>query len=127
MKIKKIFQSFVLFPSIVCVSLPNIVSCGRDPNNAKGIKDEELSPETIFIAVSDDAEHWQRYYETSVYKDPEAAITGDATILKYGKTYIMVYFTLKNGKTCDTFAISKDLIHWTPWTGTPLIESTPDT
>ncbi|MBQ0045758.1 MAG: hypothetical protein KBS35_02615 [Mycoplasma sp.] len=94
--------------------------------NAKGIKGDEKSPETIFIAVSDDAEHWHRYYDTSVYKDPEAAITGDAMILKYHQTYIMIYFTLKNGKTCDTFAISKDLIHWTPWTGAPLIESTKD-
>lgn len=87
--------------------------------NAKG-KD---NVEAVFVAVSDDAIKWMRYGPSYVFKDMDAQITGDPIILKYKNTYIMVYYTLKNGKTCDTFAISKDLVNWTKWDGEPLIKS----
>ena len=57
-------------------------------------------------------------------KDGSQIINGDPQILKFGDLYIMLYFVLQNGKTYDTFACSYDLIHWTKWNGSPLIEST---
>lgn len=88
--------------------------------NGKGQDDTE----GIFIAVSDNGYEWQRYWPTYVFKDTSAHNTGDPVIVKYKDTYIMLYYILTfDGKTYDNFAISKDLIHWTPWTGTPLIES----
>lgn len=80
--------------------------------------------EGVFIAVSDNGTTWKRYWPTYVFKDLSAHNTGDPVILKHENTYIMLYYILKDGKTYDNFAISKDLIHWRAWTGKPLIEST---
>ncbi len=87
--------------------------------NAKGGDDKE----TIFLAVSDDGETWTRYLDHSIFSEPDADITGDPIILKDGELYIMVYFVLKNGVTYNNFAASYDLINWTRWKGSPLIES----
>ncbi len=79
--------------------------------------------ETVFLAVSDDGEHWTRYLDRAVFAEPDAKITGDPLILRYDGLYIMIYFVLKNGVTYNTFAASYDLVNWTRWEGKPLIES----
>lgn len=79
--------------------------------------------ETVFLAVSDDGEHWTRYLDRAVFAEPDAKITGDPLILRYDGLYIMIYFVLKNDVTYNTFAASYDLVNWTRWEGKPLIES----
>ena len=83
--------------------------------------------ERIFLAVSDDGEHWERYGDRAVIdmitNDPNGLITGDPQILLIGDIYVMFFFRLENGKPAyDTFACSRDLIHWNIWDGKPLIE-----
>lgn len=79
--------------------------------------------ETVFLAVSDDGENWERYLDRAILQEPEAQITGDPQIFTYGDLYVMIYFVLKDGKTYNNFAVSYDLVNWTRWTGKPLIES----
>lgn len=84
--------------------------------------------ERIFAAVSNDAEHWERYGDRAIIDDasdqPGNLISGDAQIEKIGDIYVMFYFRLLDGKAFDTFAASRDLVHWTKWTGAPLVEPT---
>lgn len=86
--------------------------------NAKDADDVE----TIFLAVSDDGEHWTRYGNRAVFSVPGASITGDPQILRDGNRYIMLYFVLMGNKAYNSFAVSYDLVHWTGWDGEPLIE-----
>ena len=91
--------------------------------NAKG----ENHKESIFLAVSNDGETWERYGEKAVIYDDtpdnSIAIIGDPQILKFGDVYIMLYF-VSHGKLYNTFACSYDLVNWTKWHGEPLITST---
>ena len=84
--------------------------------------------ERIFLAVSDDLVHFERYGSGPVLDDitghPGEQICGDPFIRKLGNLYIMVYFRYRyGGKAYDTFACSYDLVHWTRWQGPPLIQS----
>ena len=96
--------------------------------NARG----ESRRESVFLAVSDDGEKWERYGKTPVLspeKDEEKdqRILGDAQILKMDGVYVMVYFVCEVRKegvaAFNTFACSYDLINWTKWKGKHLIES----
>lgn len=88
--------------------------------NAKG----EDHRESIFLAVSNDGETWKRYGEKAIISDNgDTFIHGDPQILKLGELYIMLYFVLRGEKAFNIFACSYDLVHWTKWTGKPLIES----
>lgn len=82
--------------------------------------------ERIFLAVSNDAEHWERYGDRAVIDritdDPAGNITGDPQIVRMGDIYIMHYFHYRAGTGAyDTFACSRDLVNWTLWDGEPLI------
>lgn len=93
--------------------------------NAGGINPEtKIKAERIGIALSDDMKHWQRYAGNPVFTHEEG-ITGDAHIQKIGDTYVMFYFSAfradRNYKAFNTFACSKDLIHWSDWQGGDLI------
>ena len=84
--------------------------------------------ERIFLAVSDDGEKWERYGHRAVLDlvsdDPEGHITGDPQIVKIGDIYVMFFFHFTGSKPAhDTFAASRDLIHWTVWDGEPLIDA----
>ena len=84
--------------------------------------------ERIFLAVSDDGETWERYGDRAVLDlvsdDPEGHITGDPQIVKIGDIYVMFFFHFTGAKPAyDTFAASRDLIHWTVWDGEPLIDA----
>ena len=83
--------------------------------------------ERIFLAVSEDGENWERYGDAPVIDDvtpdpDNMVISGDPQIYKIGDIYVMFYFQFP-GKVGarDTFACSRDLIHWTRWHGEPLI------
>ncbi len=86
------------------------------------------SRERIFLAVSNDAEHWERYGDRPVIDlvtdDPKERINGDPQIVKIGDIYVMFFFRFRSGESAfNTFAASRDLINWNIWHGEPLIKS----
>ena len=93
--------------------------------NAKG--DGIYSKESIFLAVSNDGETWERYGDKPVIFDDsieqDQSINGDPQIIKYNDVYIMLYFIADRKGAYNTFACSYDLIHWKKWLGEPLVKS----
>ena len=84
--------------------------------------------ERIYLAVSQDAEHWERYGDRAILDlmtdDPDGIITGDPQILLIGDVYVMIFFHYRRGGPAyDTFACSRDLVNWTVWNGLPLVTS----
>jgi predicted GH43/DUF377 family glycosyl hydrolase len=81
--------------------------------------------ERIGMAVSYDMENWQRFQTSPVVHHP-VGITGDPIIQKIGDVWVMLYFGAfwqdRKG-AFNRFAVSKDLINWTDWTGENLIQS----
>ncbi|MCP5521015.1 MAG: glycosylase [Verrucomicrobiales bacterium] len=82
--------------------------------------------ERIGMAVSRDLVHWTRFGGEPVVVNGEAeqrGISGDPQIVRIGDVWTMFYFGAfwKPG-AFDTFACSRDLVHWTKWEGSPLIE-----
>jgi predicted GH43/DUF377 family glycosyl hydrolase len=81
--------------------------------------------ERIGMAVSDDMENWKRFQKNPVMHHP-VGITGDAVIQKIGKNWVMFYFGAfwedRKG-AFNRFAVSKDLVNWTDWSGDNLIQS----
>lgn len=81
--------------------------------------------ERIGMAVSDDMINWKRFQTNPVVHHP-VGITGDAVIQQIGKNYVMFYFGAfwqdRKG-SFNRFAVSRDLVNWTDWTGENLIES----
>lgn len=91
---------------------------GKDATHPKG--------ERIGIAFSNDMKKWTRYSDNPVFAhDSDGTITGDAQLVKMGDIYIMFYFSAFNPTreyyAYNTFAASRDLIHWTDWEGQDLI------
>jgi predicted GH43/DUF377 family glycosyl hydrolase len=82
--------------------------------------------ERIGMAVSRDMVHWNRYGEIPVVANGEAktnGISGDPQIVKIGDVWTMFYFGAGwKPRAFETFACSYDLVHWTKWNGTNLIE-----
>lgn len=92
--------------------------------NAKGADYKER----ILLAVSDDAEHWERYGDRPVIDlvsgDSKGLICGDPQVILIDDIYVAFFFRLISGKPAfNTFACSRDLINWNCWDGKPLIES----
>lgn len=85
--------------------------------------------ESIGIAVSDNMRTWTRYGKDPVILDwdapDRAAISGDPMIRRIGDKWVMFYFGYLWGRfkkrAGETFAASRDLVHWTKWTGEPLV------
>ena len=97
-------------------------SCHKYVNayNAKGHDDRER----IFLAVSDDVQHWERYGDSAVIDNTHDNnyISGDPQIIFIDDMYVMIYFRYDKGKGAyNTFAASYDLVNWTKWDGQPLI------
>jgi predicted GH43/DUF377 family glycosyl hydrolase len=83
------------------------------------------SHEAIGLAVSDDLVRWRRLGAGPVvdHAPGQPAISGDAQIVSLGSFWVMFYFGHRwKPKAFDTFAVSRDLVHWTPWEGPHLIE-----
>lgn len=88
--------------------------------------------EAIGMAVSDDMKKWRRYGDGAVLDNGEPipsergiGLAGDPMLTKIGDLYVMFYFSAfypkKDTPAHETFAASKDLVHWTKWTGEPLV------
>ncbi|HXC36819.1 MAG TPA: hypothetical protein VNV43_13150 [Candidatus Acidoferrales bacterium] len=82
--------------------------------------------EQIGMAVSHEMTHWQRYGDHSVIVNGEEkknGMSGDPQIVKIGDVWVMFYFGAGwQPHAFDTFACSYDLVHWTKWTGSNLIQ-----
>lgn len=81
--------------------------------------------ERIGMAVSKDMVHWTRYGAEPAI-DNGSGISGDPQIVRIGDLWVMFYFGFlwKEGVAAfDTFACSRDLVHWTKWEGDTLIQS----
>ena len=90
--------------------------------------------ETIGMAVSQDMRTWRRYGAGPVLANPRppglkhGVISGDPQIVhmdakENGDLWVMFYFgAFWKPKAFDTFAASRDLVHWTRWDGPHLIE-----
>lgn len=92
-------------------------------------KGANVNQERMGIAVSDDMEHWTRFGSGAVIADVKSGqggISGDGVVQKIGDLWVMFYFghgwRRDFGGAWDTFACSRDLEHWTKWTGEPLIK-----
>jgi predicted GH43/DUF377 family glycosyl hydrolase len=91
--------------------------------NAKG---DTADYESIGMAVSDNMVSWARYGSGPVITKYKG-ICGDAQIAKIGNIYTMFYFgAFWRPGAFDTFACSYDLVNWTPWKGSDLVQSTLD-
>ena len=106
--------------------------------NAGGKDDTHPKGERIGIALSKDMKQWKRYQGNPVFAhDSDGTITGDAQIVRMdgavssGRSaadsplWVMFYFSAYNParkyNAYNTFAVSRDLIHWQDWTGPDLI------
>ena len=105
--------------------------------NAGGVNPENnLKAERIGIALSDDLRKWIRYNGNPVFaNEVDGIITGDAQIVKMevttpdgspsGSLYVMFYFKAydpsRKYNAFNTFAASRDLLHWQRWEGEDLI------
>ena len=80
--------------------------------------------ERIGMAVSKDMTHWARYGEGPVI-DNGKGISGDPQVVRIGDLWVMFFFGHRWGpphNAFDTFACSRDLVHWTQWDGDVLIK-----
>lgn len=88
--------------------------------------------ERIYLAVSDDGEHWERYGDRPIIDlitgHAGEVICGDPQImLMENGIYVMHFFRWGNGYGAyNTFAASRDLAHWTVWDGEPLVKPEED-
>ena len=95
--------------------------------NAGGVNPtNNLKAERIGIALSNDLKKWKRYDGNPVFaNEVSGIITGDAQIAKMGDHYVMFYFKAydpsRKYNAFNTFAVSRDLIHWQRWEGEDLI------
>ena len=105
--------------------------------NAGGVNPENnLKAERIGIALSNDLKKWKRYDGNPVFANEVGGIiTGDAQITRMDNPsplasrlsplYVMFYFKAydpsRRYNAFNTFAVSRDLIHWQRWEGEDLI------
>jgi len=91
--------------------------------NAKAVENKR-AVERIGIAVSEDMVHWSRFGDGPVI-DNHKGISGDPQIVRMNDLWVMFYFGhVWKPKAFDTFACSRDLVHWTKWDGPHLVEPT---
>jgi len=82
--------------------------------------------ERIGMAVSDDMINWKRFGKEPVIangEDKQTGISGDPQIVKMVDLWVMFYFgAFWQPGAFDTFACSYDMVNWTKWEGSHLIE-----
>ncbi|MBR6319497.1 MAG: beta-galactosidase [Prevotella sp.] len=95
--------------------------------NAGGVNPANgLKAERIGIALSNDMKKWRRYAGNPVFANEVGGIiTGDAQIVRMDSLFIMFYFKAYDPSrpynAFNTFAASRDLVHWQTWEGADLI------
>ncbi|MFL5739416.1 MAG: glycosylase, partial [Flavisolibacter sp.] len=120
----KQFKSTVIYDEKKTTGYPFVMYYNANGDTAKENKKTRWF-ERIGMAVSNDMVHWKRWKEEPVVHHP-VGITGDPVIQKIGDVWVMFYFGAfwqdRKG-AFNRFACSYDLVNWTDWTGTNLIES----
>ena len=115
-----LFKSFVFRDAAATLGAPFVMYYNARPPRGD---------ETIGVAVSQDLRTWRRYGADPVIVNPRPAdlkhgvISGDPQIVRMSDLWVMFYFgAFWKPKAFDTFAASRDLVHWTRWDGPHLIE-----
>jgi len=115
-----LFKSFVFRDSSARLGAPFVMYYNARPPRGD---------ETIGIAVSQDFRKWRRYGDEPVIVNARprdlkhGVISGDPQIVRMGDLWVMFYFgAFWMPKAFDTFAASRDLVHWTQWEGPHLVE-----
>ena len=87
--------------------------------------------EAIGMAVSQDMKAWRRFGDEPVVTNARPAnlkygvISGDPQVVRLNDLWVMFYFgAFWKAGAFDTFAASRDLVHWTKWDGEDLIKPT---
>ncbi len=81
----------------------------------------ESGYERIGMAVSSNMVDWVRYGREPVI-DHGKGISGDPQVVRMGDLWVMFYFgAFWRPAAFDTFACSRDLVHWTCWEGPDII------
>ena len=119
------FETLTLYKSNMFIDEDMIL--GYKYVNAYNAKPSD-NKERIYLAVSDDGEHWKRYLDKPIIDETKTIenlrISGDPQIVKIDDIYVMFYFRcINNVGAYNTFACSKNLVDWTVWDGEPLIKS----
>ena len=114
-----VYKAYIFYDSKQTLGYPYV--------NAYNAKDN-THRESIFLAVSNDCIHWERYGDKAIIPVTECAdsviINGDPQIILVDGYYVMLYFVYdKAVGAYNTFAVSSDLVHWTKWDGEPLVIS----
>lgn len=82
------------------------------------------SVERIGMALSDDMIHWRRFGKDPLI-DNGSGISGDPQVVRINDLWVMFYFgAFWKPKAFNTFAVSRDLLHWRKWDGPHLTEPT---
>ena len=118
------FEKLTLYKSDMFID--EAMTLGHKYVNAYNAKPLD-NKERIYLAVSDDGEHWKRYLDTPIIDEtktiPNLLISGDPQIVKLDNLYVMFFFrSIENGGAYNTFAVSETLTDWTIWDGEPLIK-----
>jgi predicted GH43/DUF377 family glycosyl hydrolase len=115
-----LFKSFVLRDPAARLGAPFVMYYNARPPRGD---------ETIGMAVSQDMRTWRRYGDSPVIVNPRppevkhGVISGDPQVVQMDDLWVMFYFgAFWKPKAFDTFAASRDLVHWTRWEGPHLIE-----
>jgi hypothetical protein len=114
-----LYKSFVFRDESQTLGAPFVMFYNAKP--ARG-------SEQIFLATSHDLRTWRRYGSGPVLENhppptlKHGAISGDPQIVRINGLWVMFYFGAfwKPG-AFDTFAVSRDLVHWTKWDGEDLV------
>jgi predicted GH43/DUF377 family glycosyl hydrolase len=116
---KTIYKSQVIWDRAEALGAPFVMFYNGKQQGGNG-------HEKIGMAISKDLVHWQRYGAEPVVANAGTskwAISGDPQLVKMGDLWVMFYFgAFWKPNAFDTFAVSRDLAHWTKWEGANLIE-----
>lgn len=119
---KKLYKSSIIWDTTLQTGKPFVMFY----NGVGDTSSKKSWVERIGIAVSDDMINWYRYPGNPII-DHGTGLSGDAVVQRWRDSlYIMFYYGAfwPEGRedAFNRFAVSKDLIHWTPWQGDDLIK-----
>lgn len=119
----ELFRSFVLHDRAMSLGSEFVMFYNAKRRIDKG--------ESIGMALSDDMIHWRRYGKEPVVtngapKERGIGIVADPMVTRIGDLWVMFYFSAfwpkSDTPAHETFACSRDLVQWTKWKGSPLVE-----
>lgn len=117
------FETVTLYKSNMFVD--ETMTLGHRYVNAYNAKATD-GKERIYLAVSDDGEHWVRYLDKPILDETNTIenllISGDPQIVKIEDIYVMFFFRYVGEEGYNTFACSYNLVDWTVWDGKPLVK-----